>query len=113
MARNISFAMTKEQFKTRSKTVTRRFGWWFLKPGDVLCGVEKGMGLKAGEKLTRLGLIRVKTVWTEPLNSITQEQVNKEGFPHFTPEQFVKMLVEHYKAKPTAKVNVIEYEYID
>ena len=48
MARNMSFALTTEQFKARTKTVTRRFGWWFLKPGDVVRGVEKAMGLKPG-----------------------------------------------------------------
>lgn len=49
--RNISFALTTPQFKSRSKDVTRRIGWWFLKPGDVVMGVEKGMGLKKGEKV--------------------------------------------------------------
>lgn len=46
MPRNMSFAMTTDQIREQSKTVTRRFGWWFLKSGDVVCGVEKAMGLK-------------------------------------------------------------------
>lgn len=49
--KNISFMLTTEQVRTRIKTVTRRMGWRNSKPGDVLCGVEKGMGLKAGEKI--------------------------------------------------------------
>lgn len=49
--RNISFAMTTEQFRRGEKDVTRRFGWWFLKPGDQLRVVEKTIGLKKGEKM--------------------------------------------------------------
>ena len=48
--RNISFMLTKDQVRNRHKTVTRRLGWRRLKPGDVLRGVEKAMGLKAGEE---------------------------------------------------------------
>ena len=48
MARNISFFLTKRQFLDRSKDVTRRLGWNWVKPGDVLCGIEKGQGLKRG-----------------------------------------------------------------
>ena len=42
--------LTKEQILARTKTVTRRLGWWFLKPGDVVWACEKCMGLKKGEK---------------------------------------------------------------
>lgn len=37
MSRLMSFAMTTPQFIDRSKTVTRRFGWWLLKNGDEIC----------------------------------------------------------------------------
>ncbi|HHS84311.1 MAG TPA: ASCH domain-containing protein [Gammaproteobacteria bacterium] len=107
----MSFAMTTDQFKARTKTVTRRFGWWFLKPGDMVCGVEKGMGLKKGEKINRLGVIEIVSIRTEPLNAITQEDVVREGFPDWTPDQFVKMLVDHYRVDPTKSVNRIEYRY--
>ncbi len=59
MPRNMSFSMTTAQFRARTKTVTRRLGWWNLKPGDVIMGVEKAMGLKKGEKVKRLGRIRI------------------------------------------------------
>lgn len=113
MPRNMSFAMTKEQIRTRTKTQTRRFGWWFLKPGDILNGVEKGMGLKKGEKIVRLCQIRVVRVQTEPLNAISQEDVIAEGFPDWTPEQFVQMLVDHYKIEPDKICNVITFEYLE
>jgi len=49
--RNMSFAMTTKQVRNQTKTVTRRFGWWFLKAGDIVQPVEKAMGLKKGEKI--------------------------------------------------------------
>ncbi len=113
MPRNMSFAMTTDQIKDRSKTVTRRFGWAFLKPGDEIRAVEKSMGLKKGEKIKRLAMIRVVSVRAEPLNDITQEDVDREGFPLWSPQQFVGMLVDHYKVDPSAIVNRIEFEYTE
>lgn len=112
MARNMSFAMTIEQVNAKTKTVTRRFGWWFLKPGDEVRGVEKAMGLKKGEKIKPLAMVRIVSTRAEPLNTITQDDVIKEGFPDWNPEQFVQMLVDHYKVKPDSIVNRIEFEYI-
>jgi len=112
MARNMSFALTTEQFKARTKTVTRRFGWLFLRPGDVVRGVEKAMGLKLGEKIKPLGMIRIVSARTEPLNAITPDDVVREGFPEWTPAQFVVMLVEHYGVSPTETVNRIQFEYL-
>lgn len=108
----MNFAMTTAQFKARTKTVARRFGWWFLQPGDVVCGVEKAMGLKRGETIQRQDLIRVVSTGPEPLNAITPEDVVKEGFPQWTPEQFVTMLEAHYGVSPSATVNRIEFEYL-
>lgn len=104
--------MTTDQVKARTKTVTRRFGWWFLKPGDVVRGVEKAMGLKKGEKIKSLAVIRIISTRSEPLNAITQDDVIREGFPDWTPDQFVQMLVDHYKIDPSKTVNRIEFEYI-
>jgi len=112
MPRNISFSLTKEQFKNRTKTVTRRFGWWFLNPGEILCGVEKAMGLKKGEKIVRLGMIQVVTIRPEPLDAITQEDCIKEGFPHMTPDEFVNKLSCHYRCQHDKIVNRIEFVYL-
>ena len=57
--RNISFSMTTEAVRRREKTVTRRLGWWNLKPGTVLQAVEKAQGLKKGEHVKPICLIRV------------------------------------------------------
>lgn len=113
MPRNISFAMTTPQIEARSKDITRRFGWWFLKEGDRLCGVKKGMGLKKGEKIERLCLIEVVSVRKEPLSAITQDDVIREGFPDWSPQDFIDFLVKHYKCDPDADINRIEFKYIN
>jgi hypothetical protein len=112
MARNMSFAMTTEQVKQKQKTVTRRFGWFFLKPGDEIRAVEKAMGLRKGEKIKPICMIRVVSTRKEPLNSISAADVEREGFPGWTPEQFIGMLVDHYRVQRGAMINRIEFEYI-
>lgn len=112
MPRNMSFAMTTDQVRAKTKTVTRRFGWWFLKPGDIVRGVEKAMGLKKGEKVKQLAMVRIVSTRAEPLGAITSEDVSREGFPGWTPDQFVQMLVNHYRVDPGETVNRIEFEYL-
>lgn len=113
MPRNMSFAMTTEQVDNQTKTVTRRFGWLFLKPGDVVQPVEKAMGLKKGEKAKKIGgLIRIISARLEPLSTITKEDCIAEGFPDYDPDNFVDMLQDHYGCEPNADVNRIEFEYL-
>jgi len=113
MARNMSFAMTTEQIIDQSKTVTRRFGWKFLKPGEIVNGVKKSMGLKKGEKIHRLGKIEIISTDFEPLNSITKDDCIKEGFPEMEPAEFVAMIQDVYKCKADAMINRIEFKYLD
>lgn len=113
MPRNISFMLTTEQVKNRTKTVTRRDGWLFLKSGDVLQGVEKSQGLKNGEHPVKLAMIRVLSVTREPLNTITQEDVVREGFPYWTPSRFIIFYADHNGGDLTKLVTRIEFEYID
>lgn len=114
MPRNMSFALTTDQVRNKSKTVTRRFGWWFLKPGDELWAVEKAMGLKKGERVNRLAKIRVISTKCEMLGQITQDDCRKEGFPDLDPPGFVVMLQAHYGGSITrdSECNRIEFEYI-
>ena len=116
--RNISFSLTTEQFKARTKTVTRRLGWLFLQPGDVLMGCEKCMGLKPGEKINRLGRIRVVSVRREPLASMLSEpygaeEARKEGFPQMDGHDFVHMFIMHMECMAATCVTRIEFEYLD
>jgi len=112
MAYLISFALTERQIKDRSKTVTRREGWTFLKPGDVLEVVNKKMGLRKGESPERFGMIRVVSVRLEPLDAITPDDVVREGFPGWAPEQFVNYFCQHMKGSRNRIVNRIEFEYL-
>jgi hypothetical protein len=112
MPRNMSFMLTTEQIKNRTKTVTRRLGWKFLKVGDILNAVEKCQGLKKGEKIKRLCQIRVVNVRGEPLRLITKDDCVKEGFPNMSPWEFVAMFEKEMKCKSCDFVTRIEFEYL-
>lgn len=116
--RNISFSLTKEQFLDGTKDVTRRMGWLNAKAGDVLQAVEKAMGLKKGEKIKPLGLIRLTDVRSERLSELTDrddgygfEEVRREGFPHCSPPLFVDFFCKsHSKCTPDSIITRIEFE---
>lgn len=110
--RNISFMLTTDQIRQRTKTVTRRMGWANLVEGQLLQGVVKSQGLKKGEKIQPLAVIRVKSVRLERLDSITQADVIAEGFPMFTPAQFIGMFCTANKyCEPDSIVTRIEFDY--
>ena len=111
--RNMSFSITLSQFRDRSKTVTRRTGWKGLKPGDIVCGIEKGMGLGKGEKVVRIGKIRVINSRRERIDSIELEDVAREGFPDLSVGEFVKLYCKANKSKPSDHCTRIEFEYVD
>ncbi len=129
MPRNMSFALTTDQIRNQSKTVTRRLGWKFLKAGDIVNACVKCMGLKPGEKIQRLGQIRIKDVRREPLEHMEtiaefshlprsgikdygHIEAAKEGFPSMTGSEFVKMFCEHMDCIPSDEVTRIEFEYV-
>lgn len=119
MPRNISFSLTTRQFRERTKTVTRRNGWKNLKPGTVLCGCEKCMGLKPGQKIVRLGLIRVLEATQEPLRALIdfpvygRQEAILEGFPEMSGEDFARMYIRHQGGDLETKRTRIRYEYLD
>ncbi len=110
--RNMSFALTTAQLASGIKTVTRRLGWKNLKPGQEVCAVKKSMGLRKGEKIERLAVIRILDVRREPLSTITQEDVAKEGFLEMTPRGFVDMFCQHMKCHRDTTVTRIEFEKV-
>ncbi len=112
MPRNMSFMLTTEQVRNKTKTVTRRLGWWFLKTGDILNACVKCMGLKKGEKVEKIYQIRIVSTRNEPLYLINQEECRKEGFPEMAPEKFVGMFCREMKCWNNTIVNRIEFEYI-
>lgn len=117
--RNMSFALTTQQVREKSKDVTRRLGWLHLKPGEVFQPVMKCMGLRPGEKIERIGGA-VVTVSTrrEPLRRMTDDQeygrdeCRREGFPHLSPAEFVTMFcASHRGCTPESVVTRIEISY--
>lgn len=111
--RNMGFRTCPEQIRNRTKIVTRRLGWNFLKSGDILQACERCLGLKKGETTQKLAKLRVVSVHTQPLNQISQDDVAKEGYPDWTPEDYIQHFCKVFKVKPTTKVNRIEFAYYD
>lgn len=119
----MSFALTTEQIRNRTKTVTRRRGWKNLEPGTLIQPVVKGMGLKKGEKVEKIGgPIRVVSVRREPLNRMSVEligdeafrEVEREGFgDRMGPYQFRVFFAESNHCSMDEVVTRIEFEYCD
>lgn len=82
----MSCSLTVDAVRARTKTVTRRHvgTWQTLKPGDRLTLIEKGMGLKKGERQVVLAEVEVVDVRVERLGLITHEEIAKEGFADHT-----------------------------
>ncbi len=112
LMKNISFSITTEQFKNRTKTVTRRLGWKTLKAGQHLMGCKKCMGLKPSEQIEKLGEIRVVSVRQEPLHVITKAECVKEGFPEMCAVEFVEMFCREMHCEIDTNVTRIEFEYV-
>ncbi|MCD6200036.1 MAG: hypothetical protein J7K15_15960 [Deltaproteobacteria bacterium] len=79
-----------------------------------MTGCKKCRGLKPGEKIERLGLIRVVDVRRERLNQITDEDVVKEGFPNMNRQAFIKFFIDEMKPKHGGlePITRIEFEYL-
>lgn len=118
--RNLSFALTTRQMRERTKTVTRRKGTWWskvLKPGDLVCAVEKSQGIKKGG-IVRLGVIRIVSVRVESLAlmlaspSYGRQECCLEGFPEMRGWNFVAMFRNHMGGMDDQIVTRIEFEHV-
>jgi hypothetical protein len=81
MSRLMSVALTEQAVRDQRKTVTRRLGWLFLKPGDRLTLVRKVQGRKPGEPIVRLAEVEVVSVGRGSILSLTEEDVARECVP--------------------------------
>lgn len=119
MTRRMSCALTTDQVRCRTKTVTRRRAdtWTSLMPGDRLVLVEKAMGLPKGARQIVLADVLVTSVSVERLVDITPAEVAAEGFGPsalWTPGAFVRFwLGSHgyplalYDAEPSVASGVM------
>lgn len=113
----MSFMLTTEQMYNKTKTVTRRLGWKFLKAGDVIQAVEKCQGLKKGEKIKKICEIRILDNRQESLSKMDlmfygMEETIKEGFTNMTPAEFQEMFCDHNKCSKQDLINRIEFEFV-
>ncbi len=75
----MSVAYTEDAVRARTKTVTRRTGWWkdrngrhIIKPGDRLTLCRKLMGIRRGEKIERICEVEVVSVRRERLDELVR-----------------------------------------
>lgn len=118
--RNISFFLTTDQIRARTKTVTRRIGWESLKPGTLLRAIVKGQGLKAGECIVPICIIRVVSVRREYLDCMIRDpaygatEAELEGFPGWSGQRFVDFICsKNAGVYPERELTRIEFQYVD
>jgi hypothetical protein len=119
--RNMSFALTEPQILAQTKDVTRRLGWDFLKVGDLLQPIRKGMGLKRGETIVKIGgPIKVARKDRERLDTLLKaahyrfSECSREGFPIMKPDEFVEMFCRtHRGCTPERVITRIEFTYTE
>lgn len=116
MSRLMSVALTEDAVRERRKTVTRRLGWATLTPGTRLTLCRKVMGRKRAdgtvEPLVRIVDVEVVGVRREPLDAITQDDVEREGFRSASPLWFVDFFCESMRCNPGTLVTRIEWRYL-
>ena len=77
------------------------------------------MGLRKGERVKRLAVLRVVNVRREPMRRMTDDvaygtaECAREGFPEMTPAEFVAFFcASHRGCTPETEITRIEFEYI-
>jgi len=110
--RRISMGLTEQSFLAGRKVVTRRLGWEFVRPGDRLLAVNRVMGISRHRPAVKLAEISVVSVRREPLNHITEADVEAEGFPGETPKWFVEFFCDAMGCEPGREVTRIEFDVV-
>ena len=120
--RNMSFQITVEQARAKTKDVTRRQHWDNLKPSDLIQQIVKGQGLKKGERVQKIHVIRILSVQREPVDDIVLRwyrdgkfEAAREGFPQWVGQEwrFVDMYCAANKCRSSDYCNRIEFEYVE
>lgn len=120
----MSVSLTEPAVRSRTKTVTRRLGWKFLKPGDRLTLCRKVMGRK-GAPLVRIAEVEVVDVRREQLWHITDDDIAREAVDvalfdeHYTdtglptPTAWIDWFCEEMRVRPDDEVTRIEWRYLE
>jgi hypothetical protein len=110
----MSVSLTEDQVRARAKDVTRRAGWLMLEPGAHLTLCRKVMGRRNGEPLVRIVDVQVVGVRRERLDATTADDVRREGFPDWSPAEFVAFFCQtHQGVTPRSEVTRIEWRYLE
>lgn len=119
MPRLMSVAFTEDAVRAQTKTVTRRAGWSYLAPGDVIDLCRKVMGRRRGEPLVRVARVRVVSVRREHLHCLLMDpaygaaEMTAEGFPGLDPAEFIRRyFIEVQRLDARAEVTRVEWEYL-
>jgi len=114
----MSFAFTANQLQDRTKDVTYRLGWEWLKPGQLIQPVVRTPeeGLKAGERIRPIGgLIQVTKVSRLKLSELQGDlgvtEAAREGYPMLDGPGFAEMFCRHHNVKLDTVVTRIEFVY--
>ena len=128
MPRLMSVAMTEDAVHARTKTVTRRKGWWVDKagrrlalPGNRITLCRKVMGRKPGEPLVRIAEVEVVHVQRHRLGDLltcdpqeAAEEMTLEGFPGLHPAEFIRRYFTDAQGIGLDElVTRLEWRYID
>jgi hypothetical protein len=113
--RRMSFPDTAAEVRERLQTVTRRPGWRFLKPGDLILAVEPRPGARARE----IAVLRIRRVSVEPLSRLAkatyaEDELPREGLPCWSRDHFLARFLRRHRLKSVdVDVTRIEFEYVD
>lgn len=110
--RLMSFAMTIEQMRNQTKTVTRRHTIRKLKAGDLILAVEKLRGVRREDRKS-IAVIQVVSVRREKLEAVTQDECRREGFPDKTPMEFIQLYIKGNSISPRLPLTEIECTRIE
>lgn len=130
MSRLMSVAFTEQAVRDRTKTVTRRKGWWtdkrgnhLVKPGDRITLCRKVMGRKKGEPLERICDVEIVSVRREPLNAMLTDldygfdEIEREGMKsldvHYPSVFIERYFTDAQGMSVTDDVTRIEWRYLD
>jgi hypothetical protein len=110
----MSFSATIPQIRNATKCVTRRLGWGNLRPGELFVAVEKCQGLKRGQKIKKIRILRCVSNRVELLAQVVAPgETAREGFPDMSPEQFIFMFTSlNVGTERFSRINRIEFSYV-
>lgn len=117
----MSVALTLDQVRARTKTVTRRHvdTWSNLQSGDRLTLIEKGMGLPKGAHQVVVCEVEIVSVRVEQLCRLYTEpeygavELAAEGFPDADPVTWVAWWAKSHHTDIYDHCRRIEWRYLD